>query len=255
MNVGALPTTGRASFFRATGNKWAFMLDSGVVSSGSQHSPTQSPDRSHVILDDPPPPKQKWVLDPESFNRMLLWLNRDPNEAGKKYEEIRTALIKRFRQLHSRSEPEELANTTFDRVAKTLPKTIETYVGSPEPYFFSVAWFVYKEDLRKPVHMPLPAIDFPPPSLPNPEEAIKKELLYSCLEECMEELSPTNQVLISDYYQGARQEKIRRRKELAERLGIPLALLRLKAQRIRTSLKKCILECMGRKRLKGEAIM
>jgi DNA-directed RNA polymerase specialized sigma24 family protein len=186
---------------------------------------------------------------------MLLWLNRDSNEAGKQYEEIRSALIKRFRQLHSRSEPEELANTTFDRVAKTLPKTIETYVGPPEPYFFSVAWFVYKEDLRKPVPMPLPAIDFPPPSLPNPEEAIKKELLYSCLEECMEELSPTNQVLISDYYQGERQEKIRRRKELAERLGITLALLRLKAQRIRLSLKKCILECMRHKGLKGEAIM
>jgi hypothetical protein len=71
----------------------------------------------------------------------------------------------------------------------------------------------------------------------------------------MEKLSPTNQVLISDYYQGERQEKIQRRKELAERLGITLALLRLKAQRVRASLKKCILECMGRKGLKGEAIM
>ena len=255
MNVGALPTTGRASFFRATGNKWAFMLDSGVVNSGSQHSPTQSPDRSHLILDDPPPPKKKWVLDPESFNRMLLWLNPDLNEAAKKYEEIRSALIKRFRQLRSRSEPEELANKTFDRVAEKLPKIIETYVGPPEPYFFSVAWYVYLEDLRKPVPLPLPAIDFPAPSLPNPEEAIEKQLLYSCLEECMEELSPTNQVLIRDYYHGERQEKIRTRKELAERLGITLPLLRLKAQRIRASLKKCILECLERKGMKREAII
>ena len=231
------------------------MLDSGVVSSVSQHSPTQSSDRSHVNLDDPPPPKQKWVLDPESFNRMLLWFNHDLNEAGQKYEEIRSALIKRFQQLHSRSDPEELANTTFDRVAKTLPKTIETYVGPPEPYVFSVAWYVYKEDLRKPVHMPLPATDFPQPSLSNPEEEIKKELLSSCLEECMEELSPTNQVLIRDYYHGERQEKIRMRKELAERMGIKLALLRLKAQRVRNTLKKCILECMKRKGLKREAVM
>ena len=231
------------------------MLDSGVVSSGSQHSPTQSPDRSHVILDDPPPPKPKWVLDPESFNRMLLWLNRNPNEAGEKYEEIRSALIKRFRQLHSRSEPEALANKTFDRVAKKLPGIVATYVGPPEPYFFSVAYFVYKEDLRKPVQIPLPTIDFPPLPTPNPEEAVKKELLYSCLQQCMEELSPTNRLLISDYYQGERQEKIRRRKELAERMGITLALLRVKAQRVRTALKKCILECMEGKGLKREAIM
>jgi DNA-directed RNA polymerase specialized sigma24 family protein len=186
---------------------------------------------------------------------MMSWLNRDRNEAGKKYEEIRSALIKRFRQLHSRSEPEELANKTVDRVAKALPKIVATYEGPPEPYFFSVAWFIYQEDLRKPVPMPLPDFDFPSPPQPNAEEAIKKELLYSCLEECMEKLSPTNRLLISDYYQGERQEKIRRRKEIAERLGITLALLRLKAQRVRTSLKKCILECMEGKKVEREAIM
>ena len=254
MNGGALRITGRASFFRATGNKCAFMLDSGVVSSVSQHSPTQSPDRSHIILDDPPSPKQKWVLTAESFDRLLLWLNPDRNEAGKKYEEIRLALIKRFQQLHSRSEPETLANITFDRVARKLPKIAATYVGPPEPYFFSVAHFVYKEDLRKPIQMSLPAIDLPASSLPA-EEALEKELLYSCLQHCIEELSPANRVLIRDYYYGEGQEKIRRRKEIALKMDITLALLRLKAQRIRTALKKCILECMEGKGLERETIM
>ena len=255
MSAGAIPTTGRASFFRATGNRYAFMLDSSFVNSGSQLDPTQSPDRSRNILVDRSSPKQKWMLTPESFNGMLLWLNSDPNEAGKKYEEIRSALIKRFRQLRSRSEPEELTNTTFDRVAKKLPEIVSTYVGPPEPYFFSVAYFVYKEDLRKPIQMPLPTIDFPAPPLPNAEEAFEKELLYSCLQHCMEQLSPINRVLIRNYYHGERQEKIRRRKELAERMGIKLALLRLKAQRVRNVLKKCILECMERKGLEREAIM
>jgi len=227
------------------------MLDSGLVNSDSQHSPTQSPDRSRNILDDPPPPKEP----PDPFETMLLWLNPDREEAGKKYEEIRSALIKRFQQLGSRSEPEELANTTFDRVAKKLPKIIATYVGPPEPYFFKVAWFVYKEDLRKPIQVPLPAIDFPTPPLPNTEEAFEKEVLYACLQDCVEELNPTNRALIREYYQGERQEKIIRRKELAERMGIKLTHLRLKAQRVRNTLKKCILECMKRKGLEREPIM
>ena len=92
------------------------MLDSSFVNSGSQLDSTQSPDRSRNILVDRSSPKQKWMLTPESFNGMLLWLNSDPNEAGKKYEEIRSALIKRFRQLRSRSEPEELTKTAGDRL-------------------------------------------------------------------------------------------------------------------------------------------
>jgi len=186
---------------------------------------------------------------------MLSWLNRDPNEAAKKYEEIRSALIKRFQQLHSRSEPEELANTTFDRVAKKLPKIIETYVGPPDPYFFSVAYYVYKEDLRKPIAMPLPDIDLSAAPVPDVEEEFEKDALYSCLQECMEELSQSNRLMIRDYYYGERQEKIRRRKELAERMGIKLSNLRLKAQRVRNALKKCIVECMKRKGLQPEAVM
>ncbi len=230
------------------------MLDSGDVSSVC-HSPTQSPDRSQIVLDDPPLPRQKWVLTPESFDRMLSWLNPDANEAAKKYEEIRSALIKRFQQLHSRSEPEELANTTFDRVARKLPKIVETYVGPPDPYFFSVAYYVYKEDLRKPIVMPLPATDLSPAPVVDVEEEFEKDALYSCLQECMEELSESNRLMIRDYYYGERHEKIRRRKELAERMGIKLSNLRLKAQRVRNALKKCIVECMKRKGLQPEAVM
>ena len=262
MTVGGLHTIGRASFFRATGNKWAFMLDSGVVSSDSQHSPTQSPDRSHIILDDPPPPpKQKWVLTAESFQGMLMWLNRDPNEAGKKYEEIRLVLIKRFRQLIKRFpqlgnlDPENLANETFDRVSGKLPEIIATYVGPPEPYFCSVGYNVFREYLRKPIIMPLTTGNLPQPDQPSADEETEKEGLYSCLQHCMDLLSSTNRVMITEYYYGERQEKIKRRKELAERLGITLAVLRLRAQRVRSTLKKCILACMETKGQERDAII
>jgi hypothetical protein len=61
--------------------------------------------------------------------------------------------------------------------------------------------------------------------------------------------------MIRQYYYGDGPDKIKIRKELAERLGIRLSNLRLKAQRLRATLKKCILECMERKGQEHETIM
>lgn len=230
------------------------MLDSGLIELVSRHNQSQTPDGSRTDLDDPPSPKQKWMLTPESFDGMLVWLDRDRDLAGKKYEQIRSALIKRFGQLGCR-EPEELANETVDRVARKLPRVMARYVGAPEPYFFSVAYYVYKEHLRRPIIMSLANTDYSSPDPPNPEEMFEKELLDSCLRECMEKLDLAKREMIIEYYQGERKDKIRTRQKLAERLGIKLPNLRLKAQRIRSILKKCILDCIERKTMDHEALM
>lgn len=159
------------------------MLDSGLVSRGSQQHRTQlPPDGSRTTLDDPPSPRQKWVLTSESFDRLLLWLDHDREQAGLKYEAIRSALIKRFGQLGCRDAAEELADLTFDRVAGKLSE-ISEYKGDPEPYVFSVAYFVYKEYLRRPIIASLNAYNLQDPATPNTKEMIEKELLDSCLQE------------------------------------------------------------------------
>jgi DNA-directed RNA polymerase specialized sigma24 family protein len=229
------------------------MLDSGLVNQGSQHAQTQSPDGSR-ILDDLSSRKKKWVLTPESFDGMLLWLDHDREKAGEKYEEIRSALIKRFGQLGCH-EPEELTNKTFDRVARKLPEIIASYEGKREPYFFSVAYYVFKEHLRKPVVMSLTSVDFSHPNLPDPQELFDKELLDACLKHCLDQLPLNSREMISQYYRGERQDKIKSRQELAERLGIRLTNLRLRAQRIRTALKECLLDCMERRAMGREALM
>jgi DNA-directed RNA polymerase specialized sigma24 family protein len=226
------------------------MLDSGFV---NQQRRTQPPDRSRIALDDPPS-LTKWILTPESFNRLLLWLNPDRDLAGEKYEEIRSGLIKRFRQL-GRPDGEELANKTFDRVAKKLPAVVDKYIGEPEPYVFTIAYNIYREDLRKPIMMSLENYNFSQSTLLNPDEVAEKDLLNDCLQECLRQLSESSRSLITIYYHGERWDKIRRRKELAELLGIKLTNLRLRAQRIRTSLKKCILDCMERKASEREVLM
>lgn len=229
------------------------MLDSGFVNQGSQQRRTQPPDRSRIALDDPPS-RTKWILTSESFNRLLLWLNPDRDLAGEKYEEIRLGLIRRFRQL-GRPDSEELANKTFDRVAKKLPAVIDTYVGEPEPYIFTIGYNIYREDLRKPIMLSLANYNFSQSTLPNPDEVIGKDQLDDCLQECLRQLSESNRNLITLYYRGERWDKIRRRKELAELLGIKLTNLRLRAQRIRKTLKNCILDCMERKVSEREVLM
>lgn len=221
------------------------MLDSGLVIRRSQRYPVQSRDGSRTILNSPPP-KQKWVLTTESFDGMLLWLDHDRDLAGKKYEEIRSGLIRRFQQLGCR-EPEELANRTFDRVARKLPEIIGEYKGEREPYFFSIAHYVYKEELRTPIMMSLASTDFSDTDFQPDEELFERELLDSCLWHCIEKLPPPNREMIRDYYRGERQVKIQTRQRMAERMGIKMSNLRLRAQRVRTTLKKCILDCMERK--------
>jgi len=228
------------------------MLDSGPVKLSSQ--PIRLSVGSCTILDRPISRKSKWVLTPESFNDLLLWLDQDRNQAAQKYESIYYALVKRFRQLGV-SDPEELADQTMDRVARKLPTIISNYKGERKAYFFSLAYYVYIEYLRRAVITSLPTTDFPHPNLPGTEELFEKELLDSCLEHCLAKLDAKNRDLIREYYHGDRRDKIRSRKELAGRLGITLAYLRLKAQRVRTELKSCILDCLERQAREGEAIM
>jgi DNA-directed RNA polymerase specialized sigma24 family protein len=175
---------------------------------------------------------------------MLSWLDPDRERAGVRYEEIRAKLIARFTRLRC-VEPEDLANKTIDRVAQILPKVIDRYKGRQEPYFYSVAYFIYEEYLKKPAALPLPETDLPQPDPPkSPELLDNEELLDSCLSKCVQSLSEASRDVILHYYRGERQVKIRLRKELAERLGIKLENLRLKAQRIRESLKRCISDCV-----------
>lgn len=198
-------------------------------------------------MDEPPSPKEKWVLTQEDFDRLLAWLDPDRDRAGEKYQEIQERLMRRFRQLGC-DEPEHLANLTIDRVAKKLPEIIETYRNVPEPYFFSVAHYVHLEYLKKPVAVPLPHTDLPHPDAPRILTAFDDdELLDSCLSRCMLHLTERSREMISRYYRGERQMKIRLRKELAEEMGVKPSNLRLKAQRVRAELKQCILGCMERK--------
>ena len=155
------------------------------------------------------------------------------------YEEIRSTLVSGFKSQGCR-EAEELADKTIDRVARKLPDLASTYTGDPARYFYGVAHNIHLEYLRNaPTLTPLPDRE-----LQERDASDDIEPLYECLERCMQKLDPQSRELILKFYQGDKATKIRLRRELAEKLSMKLANLRLQAFRIRAELKKCIQRCM-----------
>jgi RNA polymerase sigma factor (sigma-70 family) len=168
------------------------------------------------------------------FNDLFDWLSDDREVAGIRYEEIRRALIKLFvcRGVHM---SEDLADETIDRVVRKLPEIRERYEGRPIDYFCGVAKKIYMEHSRKSV----PRAFVPQPTVEVDEDE------YIRLDHCLDKLAPEDRTLILEYYRGERQQKINSRKEIADRMGIPINALRIRAHRIRTQLMQMMMADKG----------
>ena len=180
------------------------------------------------------PKKKEWELTPEAFDKLLLWLNSDREQAGKKYEEIRRKLIT-ILTCRGCPCPEDLADETINRVARKIPEIIDHYVGDPSLYFYDVSHKIHLEYVRR-------KPDAMQASAPDPPQELEQQ--YECLEQCMKRLTSTNRELVLEYYQEEKQAKIDRRRELANRLGIAVNALRIRAHRIRATLQECVFECI-----------
>lgn len=175
---------------------------------------------------------RQWELTPEAFDALLRWLDSDREKAGKKYEEIRRDLIRKF-VCRGCAEAEDSTDETINRVAQKLPEIVDTYVGPREPYFYRVAHYVYLEYIKR-----LKGVVLPPQPDP-PDEAV-----FDCLDKCLDKLSKDDRELILMYYSQDGQAKIDLRRQLAERLGIEPNALRIRLHRLRRELRECIENCL-----------
>lgn len=194
-----------------------------------------SHEQNTQISDSSASPQKNWVLTHESFDSLLRWLGPDREQAGRRYEEIRRKLIRIFAYREC-FDAEDLADETINRVARKLPDISENYVGDPAYYFYGVAQNIYLEYRRKKAR-----VIEPPPELSGPPD-----LLSECLEECLGRLTAENRELVLQYYQEEKHAKIDRRRQIADRLGIGLNALRIRAHRIRANLKDCLTLCINR---------
>lgn len=184
-----------------------------------------------------------WQPSAEEFNLFLRWLDPDADKAAQRYEEMRRNLIGIFNRRNCHL-AEDLADKTFNRVMRRLPKMIDTYVGEPARYITVVARNLYLEYVEQTGHQEaLPETDHTRLSAAVYDD--EKEHQFACLEHCLDRLTSDNRRLVLDYYYEDKRAKIDNRRLMAERLGIAINALRIRAHRIRNTLEECLAECLA----------
>jgi DNA-directed RNA polymerase specialized sigma24 family protein len=185
-------------------------------------------------FEDMSPAKKLQTLQQEDFDRLLNWLDPEPERAGLVYERIRWRLVAILASRGCRV-PEELADETIDRVARRVVDIQQTYVGDPARYFLGVMNNVHHEYLKRPT-VPRP--------LAGGDDIDLKERTHSCLDKCLDKLALHSRQMIEGYYAADKQAKIDLRKRIAANFGISMSTLRLRALRIREKLQSCIEQCL-----------
>jgi len=185
--------------------------------------------------------RQKWTLTQDAFDRLLIALGGNRDSGGEKYLEIRTNLT-RFFEWRGCSFPEDHADETFNRIAKKLDEGEQ--ILNPAGYAMGVARLLLLEILksRQREQSALNEIGTAGETFVAADDG---EDRLDCLRNCLQTLSSDNRELILQYYQGEKSEKIRNRKALLDRLGIPVNTLRMRALRLRERLQGCVEQCLS----------
>lgn len=166
----------------------------------------------------------------------MTWLDPHREAAARKYETIRTGLIRIFVS-HGHSDAESLADSAIDRVITRLPDIRDNYTGERERYFYGVARNILMEARRK---REVTVQVFPEVASRNPSRSAEHE----CLSECLRHLTPDKRELMLDYYLYEKKQKVTHHKLLANERGVTENALRGQVHRLRGSLYKCVLECL-----------
>jgi RNA polymerase sigma factor (sigma-70 family) len=183
------------------------------------------------------------TFEPEQFEKLLNWLSADREAAGEKYAAIRERLVRIF-YARGCQDADDLADESIDRVAKKIDTLIGSYEGDPALYFYAVAKNVFRESVRAPRAVEL--TDNMSFSAGQDEEidTALEDQYYHCLDDCLQKLNPEQREFILGYYSDNKTAKVLRRKQIAVDLGVSGKAVRIRAFRVRESLRKCITACL-----------
>ncbi len=186
------------------------------------------------------------------FDRLLAWLDDGTESHGERYLEMRRRLVSYFDR-RNRPAADELADETLNRVARTLEQGGVIATRPPARYCYIIAKFVLFEDLRRERrHVGLDettiSVDRRSIVADLAEDHALREQRLDCLDRCLELLKPEQRTLIVEYYRDTGRQKIERRRALADRLGISMNALAIRASRIRDTLSTYMAECRSARR-------
>lgn len=194
--------------------------------------------------------EEQWGLGHVAFSRLLEWLDDGTESNGETYLEMRRRLVSYFDR-RNRLSSDELADETLNRIGRTLQKDGAIATTPPARYCYVVARFVFLEDVRRQRwHVRLRDTRDPdawPEQRGRSAEATEpralRERRLDCLDRCLAELPAEQRALVLDYYQDTGQQRIVGRRNIAERLGITMNALGIRACRIRAALDARVSEC------------
>jgi DNA-directed RNA polymerase specialized sigma24 family protein len=181
---------------------------------------------------------------------LLEWLDDGADSGGATYLEIRRRLVAYFDR-RNRPLADDLADETLNRVGRTLEQQGTIAVTPPARYCYVVARFVLLEDIRRarrqvPVdEARVPASPLADPDIDGPVSVHERRLQR--LDVCLEKLKPGQREIVVEYYKDVRRDRIERRRRMADRLGITMNALSIRAWRIRSTLENCLARQAGRK--------
>jgi RNA polymerase sigma factor (sigma-70 family) len=176
-------------------------------------------------------------LTPGGFDALLAMLDPDRERAGELYEGIRRRLIRLF-EWRGCTYPEDLADETFNRVARKSAEGLTLQRSDPYAYFCGVAHHVFQEVMRREKRESkfLESGDWPPSGSQEEEPDYRLD----SLRECLQTLEHDQRRLLLRYYQD--EQRIRSRKGLCDELDIPMNALRIRVHRLRKKVETCIQE-------------
>ena len=185
-------------------------------------------------------PRRKWALTQEAFDKLLTAFGQDQQSAAERYLEVRGNLV-RFFEWRGCPFPEDHADETINRVARRLAEGEE--IGNPAGYCIGVARMLLLE-INKERAREQQALGEMARSQVEPDDISESEGRIECLRSCLQNLPADNRELIIEYYNGEKGAKIKNRKRLVERLGIPVNTLRMRALRLREKIQVCVEDCL-----------
>ena len=194
--------------------------------------------------------KEERVLSPLAFNQLLAWLDDGSESQGETYLEMRRRLVAYFDR-RNRVAADDLADEVLNRVARTLETDGVIATRPPARYCYVIARFVLLEDIRRERSSgragDVWSVDAStvrdPRRAEADEELAATERRMRCLDRCLQELRTDQRELVIEYYRDTKRAKIERRQALAERLGITMNALAIRASRIRAALEACVSAC------------
>ena len=184
-------------------------------------------------------------LSREAFESLLAQLGPDRERAGEHYESIRRRLVRLF-EWRGCEFPEELADETFNRVARRLAEGLTIQSQDPYSFFCGVAHLLHKEVLRERARerQAIESGDWAPYAISDEGEPEDRRL--GCIHLCLGQLPADQRQLILDYHEG--EDRIRTRQRLSESLGLPMNALRIRVHRVRRQLGDCLGRCLEQAR-------